>query len=64
MSSTNFCYWLQGFFEMTQAEELTPMQVEQIKDHLKLVFKKETPEYIGYDLLSTTHTGNSSKPLC
>ena len=44
MTPENFCYWLQGYIELTSGEgDLTEQQVQMIKDHLKLVFKKETP---------------------
>ena len=43
MDEKSFAYWLQGFFEMTDAKVLSPNQVLMIKEHLKLVFKKETP---------------------
>jgi hypothetical protein len=40
----NFCFWIQGYFEINgPSNELTPIQVQIIKDHLALVFKKETP---------------------
>jgi hypothetical protein len=45
-----FCYWLQGFFELSNSETITPLQVKVIKDHLNLVFKKETPN-ITSDIL-------------
>lgn len=38
MTSENFTYWLQGFFEISKTNELTAEQVKEIKDHLKLVF--------------------------
>lgn len=38
MRPDQFCYWLQGFFEVSEAQELTPRQTEQIKKHLSLVF--------------------------
>lgn len=38
MKSVEFCFWLQGFFELSESEQLTPRQVEIIKNHLKLVF--------------------------
>lgn len=44
MTPENFCYWLQGFFEISKATEMTDLQVEEIKNHLQLVFKKETPD--------------------
>jgi hypothetical protein len=35
MTSKDFAYWLQGFFELSETDELTPRQVEIIKNHLK-----------------------------
>jgi hypothetical protein len=45
MTAENFAYWLQGFFEVSQADELTKEQVQEIKNHLELVFNKVTPDY-------------------
>jgi len=46
MKSTEFCYWLQGFFELSDSKELSPKQVESIKNHLNLVFLHEIdPSY-------------------
>lgn len=45
MNTQDFCYWLQGYFELVMTptkEGLSPQQVEVIKEHLRLVFKKET----------------------
>lgn len=43
MTPLQFCYWLQGYFELNPAAEpLTAAQVELIKQHLALAFKKET----------------------
>ena len=44
MNSQEFCYWLQGFFELSEGKKLTPKQVKIIKDHLALVFTKITPD--------------------
>ena len=41
MNSENFAYWLQGFFELSRTNELTPEQVQAIKNHLNLVFKHD-----------------------
>lgn len=43
MDSTAFTYWLQGFFEISDAKKLDEKQVQIIKDHLNLVFNKVTP---------------------
>jgi hypothetical protein len=39
MKATEFCYWLQGFFELdTGTAALSAKQVSTIKQHLSLVF--------------------------
>ncbi len=48
MSPEQFCYWLQGFLEISRQQGIDAVQAQVIKDHLKLVFKKETPEYAPY----------------
>lgn len=47
MTSKDFVYFLQGFFELTNSNEaLTSEQVKTIKNHLKLVFLHEIdPSY-------------------
>lgn len=44
MTAEQFVYWLQGFMEMADPKELNSTQTQQIKNHLKLVFNKKTPE--------------------
>lgn len=39
MTPENFCYWLQGFFELSDPDSLTHKEVEMIKNHLNLVFE-------------------------
>lgn len=45
MTSRDFCYWLQGWFELNATidhrEGATPETLEMIKAHLNLVFKHE-----------------------
>lgn len=43
MTSTNFAYWLQGFFELSgdASNEITEKRKDIIKKHLELVFKYE-----------------------
>lgn len=38
-----FAYWLKGFIEMNPEAMITHTQWLILKDHLNLVFKKETP---------------------
>ena len=44
MTPRDFCYWLQGFFEINNPITIDPIELDIIKDHLKLVFRKETPD--------------------
>lgn len=44
MSPEQFCYWLQGFVEMNPNAMLTGTQWQIVKDHLKLVMDKQTPQ--------------------
>jgi len=44
MTPEAFCYWLQGYFEMTEGNaNLSQNQIEMIRSHLALVFHKVTP---------------------
>jgi hypothetical protein len=43
MTPENFCYWLQGFMELSNDRNLTPEAIQSIRDHLTLVFIKLTP---------------------
>lgn len=49
MTSDQFCYWLQGYFELKKTidhrEGATSETMKMIEDHLQLVFKKETPAF-------------------
>lgn len=48
MTPENFCYWLQGYFEiLNDVKTLNTEQCKIIQDHLKLVFNKVTPDYIS-----------------
>lgn len=46
MTPENFIYWLNGFFEISGSKNLTDEQVQIIKDHLRLVLEKKTPDVI------------------
>lgn len=65
MTSRDFCYWLQGFFELTAAGRhpddgaLTSVQGDAIRRHLALVFKHEIDPSMGppahQEKLNETH---------
>lgn len=46
MTTEQFTYWLQGYFELSGATTLNEQQVKVIKEHIALVLKKETPNYL------------------
>ncbi len=76
MQSRDFCYWLQGFFEvasMTQNEAIKPevcglsaSQVSMIRNHLNLVFVHEIDPAMGdqahQDKLNKIHTATTVFP--
>jgi len=45
MTPEQFCYWLQGFFEISNGDikEFSKEKTQIIQDHLALVFSKVTP---------------------
>lgn len=53
MTSRDFCYWLQGYFEVNalrdpaNAPDLTCEQVQVVRQHLALVFKHEIDPSFG-----------------
>jgi hypothetical protein len=50
MKSRDFCYWLQGYFELYESSHQGPIgevQAQRIRDHLKLVFKHEIDPSAG-----------------
>ncbi len=61
MTSREFCYWLQGHFEINDAsigatDNLTGAQVRMIQKHLALVFKHEIdPSYPDQEALNKIH---------
>lgn len=44
MNSENFVYWLKGFMEISRPSSLNSTQVQEIKNHIKLV-KGDLVEY-------------------
>ena len=48
MTAEQFTYWLQGFMEMANPIKLGEKETQMIKDHLALVFDKQTPDRKDY----------------
>ncbi len=73
MNSIDFCFWLQGYFELSTDDGsnamLTSSQVKAVKNHLDLVFlheidplrESETP--VKPNVLNALH-GNDKKVRC
>jgi hypothetical protein len=48
MSPENFCYWLQGHFELNpNAKDWTPEQVQMVRNHLNMVFHHSIDPKLG-----------------
>jgi len=47
MTSRDFCFWLQGFFELARTQSLSENQVSMIERHLALVFQHEIDPSMG-----------------
>ena len=72
MNAIDFCYWLQGHFELNPDISMTPEQTKLIKNHLNLVFKheidplRESQTPTKTSILNQTHgqTGNDFLVRC
>lgn len=69
MNSIDFCFWLQGYFELSGDAALSAEQTQVLKDHLSLVFKheidplRESETSTPASLLNLTH-GNDTLVRC
>lgn len=61
MTSRDFCFWLQGMFELGQPTTLNEATTEAIRKHLALVFVHEIDPSAGpqehQDKLNAVHNG-------
>ena len=69
MTSRDFCYWLQGFFEISGAGSgtpLSPSQTNSIRKHLALVFEHEIDPSMGPEnhqtALNAIHSALDDEP--
>lgn len=67
MTPENFCYWLQGYLEISDSKDLDSNQLDIVKDHLKLVFNKITPNrtdpYNEHPIGFPTYVSTGYEPL-
>ena len=47
MTSRDFAFWLQGFFEVANPDTIGSKETDMIKKHLNLVFKHEIDPSMG-----------------
>lgn len=47
MTSRDFCFWLQGYFEVSGSSAMDREQADIVKRHLSLVFKHEIDPAMG-----------------
>lgn len=62
MKSVEFCYWLQGLFEVGEPVELNAKQTDLIKRHLAMVFVHEIDASYPDDqqkALDAAHSGEN-----
>lgn len=68
MTSRDFCYWLQGHFEISETKTLGERETDMVKRHLALVFKHEIdPSIDGADkekaaIIQAMHDGKIAPP--
>lgn len=46
MTPNQFCYWLQGWMELSDPKNITEEQFKEVKEHLDLVFYHETDSFV------------------
>ena len=70
MNSIDFCFWLQGYFEISETDELTAKQVKIIKNHLSLAFAheidplREKETTAKKEVMNNIHSGNDPIMRC
>jgi hypothetical protein len=47
MTSTNFCYFLQGYLELTNNKTISAKDLARIKGHLRLAFRDDIDPSMG-----------------
>jgi len=63
MKSVEFCYWLQGMFELCEPKELNVEQTDLIKKHLAMVFVHEIDKSYPKEqqsILNNLHSGETT----
>jgi len=68
MTSRDFAFWLQGFFEVANPSTIGSKETEMIKKHLNLVFKHEIDPSMGDEkhqqVLNEIHSPSGVNSVC
>lgn len=67
MKATEFCYWLQGMFELAAPTELNAEQTDLIKRHLAMAFQHDIDKSYpakDQDKLNALHNGSTPVMRC
>ena len=70
MNTIDFCFWLQGYFEINGCDEINKTQAKVIQNHLNLVFKheidplRESETPASKEELNSFHSGNDPLLRC
>jgi hypothetical protein len=68
MTARDFCYWLQGFLEITDASTIDEKQLGMIRKHLNMVFAQDIDPTHGdktkQDKLNQIHSSSDIKYRC
>jgi hypothetical protein len=66
MTSRDFCYWLQGYFEVAKPKTVNAEEIAMIQRHLSLVFVHEIDPSFGdqkaQGVLNQIHQGIPNSP--
>lgn len=62
MKATEFCYWLQGMFELANPVALDEQQTDLIKRHLAMAFQHDIDQRPSKEDQATLNHLHGSKP--
>lgn len=62
MTSRDFCYWLQGFFEIAKPSGIYETEIDMIRNHLNMVFIHEIDPSFGVDQQDSLNQAHNTQP--
>ena len=67
MNTIDFCFWLQGYFELSNDAGMSEAQIKTVREHLNLVFLHEIDQLRESQtttipsVLNSTHSPDNDK---